>query len=80
MEKEIMKRLIFVLTICMALVACDIETSGNGDLDGFWQLRQVDTLATEGTTDMRQSMIYWAVKKRAIDGRLGETAARPGPG
>ena len=46
MEKEIMKRLIFVLTICMALVACDIETSGNGDLDGFWQLRQVDTLAT----------------------------------
>lgn len=80
MEKEIMKRLIFVLTICMALVACDIETSGNGDLDGFWQLRQVDTLATEGTKDMRQSMIYWAVQNRLIEVRLLENEESNGTG
>lgn len=53
--------------MCGLMAACSIETSNNGKLDGFWQLRQVDTLATGGTTDMRQSMIYWGVQNRLIE-------------
>ena len=48
------------------LTACDIETSHNGDLDGFWQLKAVDTLATGGHTDMRNANICWAVQGRLL--------------
>ena len=43
----------------LAFAACDIHTSDNGDLDGYWQLRSVDTLSG-GTCDMRDSMKFWA--------------------
>ena len=34
--------------LLMSLTSCEIETSENGDLDGYWHLEQVDTLATGG--------------------------------
>lgn len=49
------------------LVSCEIQTSSNGNLDGFWQLRSLDTLATGCSTDMRGSGIYWAVQKRLLE-------------
>ncbi|MDY2692200.1 MAG: lipocalin-like domain-containing protein, partial [Prevotella sp.] len=30
----------------MLVSSCDMETSDNGDFDGYWQLASVDTLAT----------------------------------
>ena len=48
------------------LAACDIETSDNGDLDGFWQLTAVDTLATGGHADMRTEGVFWAVQGRLL--------------
>ena len=50
------------------LGACsNFETSGNGDFDGYWQLEQTDTLATGGTTDMHDSLVFWAVQHRLIE-------------
>ena len=43
----------------MMIIACDIHRSDNGDLDGFWQLKSVDTLSTGGTCHMRDSMRFW---------------------
>lgn len=43
-----------------ALASCTLETSGNGDLDGFWHLTAVDTLATGGTADYSDKRIFWA--------------------
>lgn len=80
MEKKKMKRLAVLTALCASLAACDVETSGNGLLDGFWQLRQIDTLATGGTTDMRQSMIYWGVQNRLIEVRLLENEENTGTG
>ena len=53
---------IFLLTIglCWLTAACELETSDNGDLDGFWQLSAVDTLSTGHATDTRASGTYWA--------------------
>lgn len=52
-----------VAMMCLAMVAaCDMETSGNGDLDGLWHLRGVDTLATGGYADLSGNKIYWAVQ------------------
>ena len=45
------------------IVGCDdFHTSGNGSLDGFWQLQKTDTLKNGRSGDMRQSRIFWAVQ------------------
>jgi hypothetical protein len=59
--------LVFLVGIVLTLSACEFETSGNGDLDGLWQLAQQDSVATEASQDMRQSGIYWAVQVRLLE-------------
>ena len=54
----------------MTLTGCDLEHFDNGKLDGLWQLRAVDTLATGGTADMRSSQRVWGVQGTFIQMRL----------
>lgn len=62
-----MKKLLYIfITLCIALTACDFETSDNGDIDGYWQLCQLDTL-TGGSTDMRHSLLFWSVQARLLE-------------
>lgn len=61
-----MKKIFFLLFACGAFAACELETSGNGDLDGFWQLKSVDTLATGTSADMRESGVYWAFQNKMM--------------
>ena len=53
------------------LAACEFETSGNGDLDGLWQLTQQDSVGTQTSQDMRQSGIFWAVQVRLLQIKSG---------
>jgi hypothetical protein len=70
-SEEVMKRLfIYIIGVTMALTGCDLEHSENGKLDGLWQLRAVDTLATGGTADMRSSQRVWGVQGTFIQMRL----------
>lgn len=55
------------------MAACTLETSNNGDLDGFWQLKAVDTLATGGTADMRESGLTWSFQGRILELRDTKT-------
>lgn len=58
-----MKRLAYLLLGVMMTGACsDFHTSDNGNLDGFWQLTQTDTLANGRSEDMRQRMLFWSVQ------------------
>ena len=57
-----MKKLASIILTCLLLASCEIETSGNGKLDGNWQLRQIDTLTTNGICDMSYSYIYWGIE------------------
>jgi hypothetical protein len=67
-----MKHFIYIMIVtCTFIVACDFETSNNGDLDGFWQLYQIDTLATGNTTDMRHSNIHWSVQVNILEIKIG---------
>lgn len=63
---------IFFLSLLAAalLASCDLETSDNGDLDGFWHLERVDTLSTGGSTDLSEAKLFWAfeVKLMALQG------------
>ncbi len=62
-----MKKLLFLILSALTFAACDFEPSRNGDLDGFWQLHRMDTLATGGSADMRLSGIYWAVQGHLLE-------------
>jgi hypothetical protein len=57
-----MKKIIGVLSLAvmmLTLSSCEVETSQNGDLDGFWHLEQVDTLATGGTCNFADKRVFW---------------------
>lgn len=69
-----MKKLLYVIfaTICLCttFTGCTLEMSENGDLDGFWNLRQIDTLATQRTINVKDSGIYWSIQLNMIDVRF----------
>ena len=48
-------------------MGCEFHTSDNGDLDGFWQLSAVDTLATGGTADVRAEQWSWSVQGHLLE-------------
>lgn len=54
-----MRNVISIILSTLALASCTLETSGNGDLDGFWHLTSVDTLATSGKTDYSNKQVFW---------------------
>ena len=46
----------------MFLCGCELETTDNGDLDGYWHLEQVDSLAVQRSIDYGQSNIFWSIQ------------------
>ncbi len=69
-----MKRLIYVILAVICITAgfsgCTLEMSDNGDLDGFWNLRQIDTLETRRTVNVKDERIYWSIQLNMIDVRF----------
>lgn len=69
-----MKKLIYIIfaTICLtaSFSGCTLEMSENGDLDGFWNLRQIDTIATNKKADVKEERIYWSIQLNMIDVRF----------
>lgn len=55
-----MKKIIYAVLMCMIISSCDVHTSNNGDLDGFWCLTQVDTLANGKSVEYRDNRVFWA--------------------
>ena len=49
-----------MLVLCFQS-ACTIEMSDNGDLDGYWHLEQVDTLATGGKLNLSKERVFWGL-------------------
>jgi len=46
--------------------SCEIETSGNGKLDGMWHLLTIDTLSSSVTEDMSSKRIYWSFQHNLV--------------
>jgi hypothetical protein len=55
-----------LLLLPLALTSCEMETSDNGKLDGFWHLERVDTLATGGTCDLSEQLLFWSVQAKLL--------------
>ena len=76
-----MKRLLYIATVLILLTfgfsGCTLEMSENGDLDGFWNLKQIDSLDINKKVDVESERIYWSVQLnmidvRFVDGRIDE--------
>ena len=66
-QHRIMRKLLPTLLLgCMLIASCDIETSGNGKLDGFWHLVEVDTLQTAGKANVAEQRLFWGVQAKLI--------------
>lgn len=75
-----MKRIAYILTLCVMLVSCELETSGNKELDGYWQMSQVDTLSTGAVADTREALVYWGVQGKLLQIRFSENGKFLGEG
>ena len=75
-----MRKLISILALGILFVSCELETSGNKELDGYWQMSQVDTLATGGVTDTREALIYWGIQGKLLQIRFSENGKYLGEG
>lgn len=64
-----MRKLLLLLSIFVMLLSCDLEISDNGNLDGFWQLRSIDSLQNGKSVDMRESGVYWGVQTDLLEAR-----------
>ncbi len=63
------KNIIYILSVALSLLvfqSCELETSDNGNLDGNWQLMQIDTLATGGRNDVKEQQLFYAVQVRLL--------------
>ena len=72
-----MVKLIRLLAMVMAsvcLMSCDLETSDNGKLDGFWHLERVDTLSTGGSLDMTGKKVFWSFQVRLLQLQGGSSS------
>jgi hypothetical protein len=65
-----MKRIIIYILLALAtpliLQSCEFETSDNGDLDGNWQLMQIDTVATGGSNNVKGHQLFYAFQVRLL--------------
>lgn len=58
-----------VVALLMSLSSCEIETSDNGKLDGFWHLERIDSLDNGNTVDCSNQQIFWGVQLRLIEAK-----------
>ena len=76
-----MKKIFLLLIASLPfLMSCDLETSDNGNLDGYWHLMSVDTLATSKQCDMSKQKVFWAVQVNLIQLRGADHVKEGGEG
>ena len=62
-----MKYLSMLIVLVFCLSACELETSHNGKLDGWWLLTAVDTLQTGGHANVEAQQCTWAFQGRLLE-------------
>lgn len=64
-----MKKLyIYIIGVVLLMAGCDVESSSNGDLDGFWQMTaRSDKYTDVGARDMRESGLTWSFQGKLLE-------------
>lgn len=63
-----MKHLYFFISLIILLwfTSCDLETSGNGDLDGMWHIERMDSVNNGVQTDLKGERLYWSFQHKLL--------------
>lgn len=62
-----MRKLLFAFGFISVLLAgCDVESSDNGDLDGFWILERVDSLSNNAVCDYSDHRAFWSFQYKLL--------------
>ena len=64
------RKIIYIASVAVMLftiTSCELETSGNGKLDGFWHLEKIDTIATGGICDLSEGNVFWAFQHKLLE-------------
>lgn len=70
--KKFLSSISVIFTVAGIFISCEIETSDNGKLDGYWKLCSVDTLSTGKQTDLTEKSIFWAVQANLLSAQDNE--------
>ena len=55
------------IVACLALFSsCELEHSGNGNLDGMWPLQRIESLSTGEVQDLSTQQLYWNFQVRLL--------------
>lgn len=67
--KRIARYITCLCTVCLALCfgSCELESYDNGDLDGYWQLNQLDSIQQQKSVDMVPQKIFWSVEGKLLE-------------
>jgi len=68
--------LLVVGSFVCGLSSCTLETSDNGDFDGYWHLERVDTLETGGWCDYSQRRVFWGVQYKLLSCKDADVTIR----
>lgn len=55
---------------CMCLTSCDWGDGIEVELDGYWHLYQVDTLATGGRYLMERQTVFWSIEDHILETKI----------
>lgn len=50
----------------MVFSSCEMETSKNGNLDGYWHLESIDTLENGKICDFSSRKVFWGIEHKLI--------------
>lgn len=64
--KQNITYIVALFIMLVSFQSCEFEASDNGDLDGNWQLLQVDTIATGGSCNVKERQLFYAVQVRLL--------------
>lgn len=55
---------------CLGLTSCDLGDGIEVELDGYWHLYQVDTLATGGRYMMERQTVFWSIEDNILETKI----------
>ncbi len=80
-RKGLMQFVGMALMVLALLGSCELETSRNKKLDGYWCLQQIDSIGTGGVNTMQGKRLFWAIQHkllelRDVDGKISKCLLR----
>lgn len=57
---------ILMAVLTLSIASCEMETHSNGQLDGFWQMHTIDSIAEGKTVNMVPSRRFWSFQAKLL--------------